>query len=93
MELLDKDITKFQALYKSEFGMDISREDAYEKGIKLLRLMSIVYRPMTAKEYERVQKHRKDTLPLLQKNILPIYESTKRDTWKNWPVSVSASNT
>ena len=65
MVLLDEDIIKFQALYKSEFGMEISREDAYEKGIKLLRLMSIVYKPMTEKEYALIQKHRKDTRPLL----------------------------
>jgi len=65
MVLLDEDIIKFQALYRSEFGMEISREDAYEKGIKLLRLMSSVYKPMTEKEYELIQKRRKDTLHLL----------------------------
>ena len=69
MVLLDEDIVKFQALYKSELGMEISREDAYEKGIKLLRLMSIVYQPMTEKEHEFIEKHRKDTLPLLQQRI------------------------
>ncbi len=60
---------KFQALYKSEFGMEISREDAYEKGVKLLRLMSIVYKPMTEKEYLQIQKHREDTLVLLANKI------------------------
>lgn len=69
MVLSDGDIEKFQALYMSEFGMEISREDAYEKGIKLVRLMSAVYAPMSKGEYEQIQKHRKDTLPLLQKRI------------------------
>lgn len=69
MVLSDEDIVKFQALYKSEFGIEISREDVYEKGVKLLRLMSVAYKPMTEKEYERIQKHRKDTLPLLAKRI------------------------
>lgn len=69
MVLTDEDIAKFQALYKSEFGMEISKEDAYEKGIKLFRLMSAVYKPMTEQEYERIQKHRNDTLPLLQQRI------------------------
>lgn len=49
--------------------MEISREDAYEKGIKLLRLMSIVYNPMTEKEYEQIQKHRINTIPLLEQRI------------------------
>lgn len=69
MALTDEDIVKFQALYKSEFGMEISREEAYEKGIKLLRLVSAVYKPMTQEEYERIQKHRQDTLPLLKQRI------------------------
>ena len=69
MTLSDEDIVKFQRLYKSELGIEISRENAYEKGIKLLQLMSIAYKPMTEKEYELIQKHRKDTLPLLQKQI------------------------
>lgn len=69
MVLTDEDIMKFQALYKSEFGMEISREDAYEKGVKLLRLMSIVYKPMTEKEYLQIQKHREDTLVLLANKI------------------------
>lgn len=64
MQLSDEDIMKFRALYKSELGMEISREDAYEKGIKLLRLMSIVYKPMEKKEFNRVQERCKT----LQKN-------------------------
>ena len=65
MVLSDEDIIKFQALYKNELGMEISKEDAYEKGIKLLTLMSSVYKPMTKKEYELIQQHRIDTFPLL----------------------------
>ena len=72
MQLTDEDILKFQALYKSEFGMEISRKDAHEKGIQLLRLMSIVYKPMTKEEYEFMQKQYADAPTLLEeksKNI------------------------
>ncbi len=72
MVLSDEDIANFQTLYKNELGMEITKEDAYEKGIKLLVLMSAIYKPMTEKEYEMVEKHRKDTLPLLQKRIATI---------------------
>lgn len=54
MVISDENISKFQALYKSEFGMEISREDAYEKGMKLLRLMSIVYKPITEEEFTKL---------------------------------------
>lgn len=69
MVLSDENIVKFQTLYRKQFGIEISKEDAYEKGVKLLRLMSIVYKPMSVKEHHLVQKHRKDTLPLLAERI------------------------
>ena len=72
MVLSDEDIVKFQTLYKSQFGMEVSKEDAYEKGIKLLTLMSAVYKKMTEAEYELIQKHRIETLPLLTKKISNI---------------------
>lgn len=65
MVLSDKDILELQQLYKEEFGLTISKKDAYEKGIQLLNLMSAVYKPMTEQEFETIQQHRKDTLPLL----------------------------
>lgn len=63
--LSDADIKKFQTLYKEQFGKEISREDAYESGAKLLRLMTIIYKPMSEKEYELIQKHRAANLPSL----------------------------
>lgn len=64
--MLDTDIKKFQALYKEHFGKDISREDAYESGAKLLRLMTIIYKPMTEQEFALIQKHRADNLPWIK---------------------------
>jgi len=69
MVLTDVDIKKFQALYRSEFGKEIGAEQAYEQGIKLVRLMSAIYRPMTKEQSEKIQKHRESTLPLLIKRI------------------------
>ena len=56
MVLSDENILKFQALYKSEFGMEISKEDAQKKGTKLLQLISIVYKPTTKEEYQTLQE-------------------------------------
>jgi hypothetical protein len=64
MVLSDEDISSFQAIYRKRFGREISKEDAYEKGIKLLRLMSIVYRPMTEAEYQNLQVRRQETKTL-----------------------------
>lgn len=54
--LSDEQITKFQDLYKVRFGKDISREDALEQGIKLIRLVELTYKPMTNLEYQKIQK-------------------------------------
>lgn len=59
--LSDEQITKFQTLYKNRFGKEISREEAYEQGVKLIRLIELIYKPMTKEEYKIVQKRRKET--------------------------------
>ena len=58
--LSDEQITKFQKLYKNRFGKDISREDALEQGIKLIRLIEITYKPMKKFEYQQIQKLREE---------------------------------
>jgi len=44
MVLSDKNISEFQALYKSELGIEISEKDARESAFKLLQLMSIIHK-------------------------------------------------
>jgi hypothetical protein len=51
MVLSDEQLKKFQSIYKSKFGKDISKEEAYEKGIKLFRLLDIIYKPMTQEDF------------------------------------------
>ena len=59
--LSNEQITKFQTLYKNRVGKEISREEAYEQGVKLIRLVELIYKPMTKEEYKIVQKRRKET--------------------------------
>lgn len=40
--LTDQQIIKFQDLWKQRFGEEISREQALEHGIKLIRLLQII---------------------------------------------------
>lgn len=57
--LSDERIAQFQALYKKHFGEDLTKERAYELGAKLLRMVQLVYRPITEKEYQEWQERRK----------------------------------
>jgi hypothetical protein len=59
--LSEEQIEKFRALYKNRFGKEISREDAYERGAKLIQLIELIYKPITKAEYQRVQERRRET--------------------------------
>jgi hypothetical protein len=62
MMLSDENIIDFQKLYKEHFGKDLNKKEAYEQGMKLLQLVSIVYRPMTAEDFEKLQTQRVEIL-------------------------------
>ena len=61
MVLSDEQIVSFQMLYKSKFGKEISRAEACEKGIKLIRLIELIWKPMTEVEYQQLQERRRET--------------------------------
>lgn len=50
MKITDEKIEEFRKIYKEEYGEEISREEAYERAVKLLQLMKIAYRPFRNKE-------------------------------------------
>lgn len=68
MLLTDEDIEKFQDIFEKEFGTKITKDEAYEKGVKLLTLMSAIYKPMTEKEYVLVEERRNESVESV-KNI------------------------
>ena len=59
--LSHEQITQFQTLYKNRFGKEISREEAYKQGAKLIRLVELIYKPMTEVEYRQLQERRQGT--------------------------------
>jgi hypothetical protein len=58
--LSDEQIIKFQNLWKARFGKEISKEEAYKQGAKLLRLVELTYKPIAEEEYNKLQKRRKE---------------------------------
>jgi len=59
--LSEEQIKEFQRIYKNFYGKEISREDAYEQGVKLIRLIQLIYKPMTEVEFQQLQKRRIET--------------------------------
>ncbi len=58
MMISNEHIQKFKKLYKNRFGKELSDAEAQEKGSALMRFMKIIYKPMTQKEFEMVEKRR-----------------------------------
>ena len=58
--LSDKDVGEYQRLHKVRFGKDITYKEAHEQGVNLVRLLELIYTPMTLDEYQRLQQHRRD---------------------------------
>jgi hypothetical protein len=77
MQLTDKDLESFQALYKKHFNKDISRAEALAKGTQLLILMKAVYKPMTQEQYDFTQARRKSTMGKVVEKILRDMEQEK----------------
>jgi hypothetical protein len=46
MTLTDAQVKGFQELYKKKFGVELTREQALDQGIRLVQLMRAVYKPM-----------------------------------------------
>ncbi|MEI6352769.1 MAG: hypothetical protein WCO35_02420 [Candidatus Nomurabacteria bacterium] len=62
MVLPDEKVIEFQDLYKSNFGIEINKEEAYEKGIKLFNLLSLIYKPISEKEKKEINEKRFQTI-------------------------------
>jgi hypothetical protein len=56
-KLSEEQINEFQRIYKNYYGKEISRDEAYEQGVKLIRLIELIYKPMTKEQFQRVEKH------------------------------------
>lgn len=54
MLIADEHIAEFQTLYRKHFDVEITKEQALEKGLRLIRLMEVVSR--AAAKQQREQK-------------------------------------
>jgi len=52
MNLTDDNILEFQMLYKKHFGIEITKEQALEKGLRLVRLVEAVSRAVADEQQD-----------------------------------------
>ncbi|KPJ57214.1 hypothetical protein AMJ49_01210 [Parcubacteria bacterium DG_74_2] len=61
MQLSKESIEEYKEIYKKVFGEEISDQEAYEQGSRLLRLFKAIYRPIPkskAKEFKKFCKEK-----------------------------------
>lgn len=54
--LSEKKIDEFITLYENRFGKKLSRTEAYEKAIKLFRLVELIYKPEYGETDYKIQQ-------------------------------------
>ena len=60
--MISKDaLEKFKALYKSHFNIDLTDQEALDKGTRLMSLIKTVSQAIAEEEYDTVQKRRPET--------------------------------
>jgi hypothetical protein len=55
MQLTDAQIEEYREIHKDYFGVEISRKEAIDGGQQLIRMMQVIYQPITTaalKKYE-----------------------------------------
>lgn len=60
--LTKEQVKSYQALYKQRFGKELDRNEAYRQGVNLIRLIELVYKPISSENYNRLQAIRQ-TVP------------------------------
>lgn len=61
-------------MYKRHFNKDISKEEAYEKAIRLIEFVEVAYQPLTEEDLLRVEESRREIRERLGKSERKKYE-------------------
>lgn len=56
MQLSELKIKQFQELYKNRFNVELSKQEALEKSEKLIRLLELIYKPITKQQLHQLQE-------------------------------------
>lgn len=60
MTLTDEHIAEFQMLWRKNFAHDITKEQALEKGLRLIRLVEVVSHAVAKEKSDSMQNHHDD---------------------------------
>jgi len=70
-------LEEFKKIYKNKFHKDLSDQEALDKATSLLDLVKAVYKPMTLKEHDVLQKRRLETGDITEKELKESLKNIK----------------
>ena len=53
MQITDRQLENFIEIYQKNFGVRLDRESAYRKGVQILQLMKLTYKPVTKNDHAK----------------------------------------
>lgn len=85
VEITNKDVSEFQALYKSKFGKELDYQAAREKLTMLLLQVKTVYQPVTTEQLEELARRdaMKADAEAFAELLYDIYQDKKRKSRDN----------
>ncbi|MBI3591688.1 MAG: hypothetical protein HY094_09975 [Candidatus Melainabacteria bacterium] len=60
MHIPYEQLQQFKNIYKQEFGIELTDEEAYEKEMRLMMGMKAIYSPIIKEKYTRLEREEKE---------------------------------
>ena len=70
MQISSHHIAEFQSIYKEQFGITLSIQDAHSKVLRAIRLIQLLYHPMTHDELNQIKSEVESIRSRLKSKLL-----------------------
>jgi RecA-family ATPase len=77
MQIPEEKIEELQRIYEKNYDIELSKEEAVERGREILEFMDLIYEPMTKQDLKDVQERREET----QKIVDDLYDKNQSKLW------------
>lgn len=77
MQIPEEKIEELQRIYEKNYDIELSKEEAIERGREILEFMDLIYEPLTKQDLKDVQERREET----QKIVDNLYDKNQGKLW------------
>lgn len=77
MQIPEEKIEELQRIYEKNYGIELSKEEAVERGREILEFMDLIYEPLTKQDLKNVRERREET----QEIVDDLYDDNQSKLW------------